>query len=233
MTKFAQLGDWVEDHGDLFVHITFHRITRLAASWVLAIVVAVLAMDFAWHSFDNGNYDDGQRNDGNYGHCTIDFGGQWMMGALLVQGHGRQLYNRDVQRSVLAAAYPPERQDPKATRSDAEKLMSYVMGSDDRRRNSVGSIGAPFAAADPLGVLTLTAGSQREWYARNFRDVEYPVGGPLYPPINAFVYAPLGMMPPHVAYRVNQILNLVWAFVAALGVQYLTSSRLRIPRPLT
>jgi hypothetical protein len=219
MTKFAQFSDWIDDHADLFVQIICHRITRLAASWVLVIVTAVLALDFAWHSFDES-----KRNDGNYGHSTIDFGGQWMMGAMLVQGHGRQLYNRDVQRGLLEAAYPKERQDPTLTKqsdSDASKLMSYVMGSDERRRNSVGSVGAPFAAADPFTALTLTAGSQREWYERNFRDVDYPVGGPLYPPINAFVYAPLGMMPPHVSYRVNQLLNLLWVFVAALGVQYL------------
>jgi hypothetical protein len=219
MSKFDRLGDWIDDHSDLLVQVVCHRVTRLAASWVLAIVIAVLALDFAWHSFDES-----KRNDGNYGHCTIDFGGQWMMGAMLVQDHGRELYNRDVQRGVLVAAYPTDRQDPtlKDPRdNDASKLMSYVMGNDDRRRNAIGSVGAPFAAADPFGALTLTAGSQREWYERNFRDFDYPVGGPLYPPINAFVYAPLGMMPPHVSYRVNQLLNLLWALVAALGVQYL------------
>jgi hypothetical protein len=227
MTKFAQFSAWVDDHADLFVQIICHKITRLAASWLLVVVTAVLALDFAWHSFDES-----KRNDGNYGHCTIDFGGQWMMGAMLVQGHGHQLYNRDVQRGLLEAAYPREHQDPTLTKqsdSDASKLMSYVMGSDERRRNSVGSVGAPFAATDPLAVLTLTAGSQREWYERNFRDVDYSVGGPLYPPINALVYAPLGMMSPHVAYRVNQLVNLLWAFVAALGVQYLTRGRIWMP----
>src|SRR5438045_3831477 len=37
---------------------------------------------------------------GNDGHTSIDFGGQWMMGRLLVLGYGNELYSRDRHREV-------------------------------------------------------------------------------------------------------------------------------------
>ncbi len=39
------------------------------------------------------------------------------------------------------------------------------------------------------------------------------VGGPLYPPIEALFYYPLGLLPPQPAYRVAQIVNFVLTFV--------------------
>ena len=50
--------------------------------------------------------------DGNGGHCTVDFGGQYLMGRMLVTGNGGELYNRAVQRQVLAEVYPVADQDP-------------------------------------------------------------------------------------------------------------------------
>jgi hypothetical protein len=53
-----------------------------------------------------------------------------------------------------------------------------------------------------------------------------PVGGPLYPPVHAFVMAPLGLIPdPYVAYRVTQALMLGFTLLAGLGVRYGTGGK--------
>jgi hypothetical protein len=51
----------------------------------------------------------------------------------------------------------------------------------------------------------------------NRRD-QKSIGGPLYPPIQALYYVPLTLLPPSLAYRLNQILGLVWGAVAAIGI---------------
>src|SRR6185295_18205236 len=38
--------------------------------------------------------------------------------------------------------------------------------------------------------------------------------------------APLGLVEPHVGYRINQVLNLFWALLAALGVRYLSRANI-------
>jgi hypothetical protein len=55
------------------------------------------------------------------------------------------------------------------------------------------------------------------------------IGGPLYPPINAFFYYPLACVEPWKGYRINQVVNLVLAFTAGLGVSLLSRGRLWMP----
>src|SRR5262245_45427657 len=88
---------------------------RYAASWILVCSVAGALYYHSMHGFDEP-----KRPDGNYGHCTIDFGGQYLMGRMLVRGYGRHLYHRSYQRQVLTEVYPPEDQEPRAARSDVE-----------------------------------------------------------------------------------------------------------------
>lgn len=220
------IGHWLDAHADWLVGLILHQATRTLAAWLVAGVTAWIVLSQAWHAFDAHDGEEGLRPDGNHGHCTIDFGGQWMMGAMLVHGKGRQLYNRHAQRELLRQAYPVEHQAPRAKQDDADALMSYFMGGDDRWQQPAGSLVAPLAAADPWQASTLVASCRPYWTRRQVYEVLYPIGGPLYPPINALVYAPLGALPPHVGYRLNQILNLVWAFLAALGVRYLTHGRI-------
>ncbi|MBL8795338.1 MAG: DUF2029 domain-containing protein [Planctomycetia bacterium] len=218
---FAPLGRWLDAHADRFVAVLFHRYTRTGVAWLAALVACGMVLHQGWHAFDNANMGL-ERADGNSGHTTIDFGGQWMMGAMLVQGHGRELYNRRIQLEVLKAAYLPEYEDPKAEKRDAAKFLIWFMGDDNRWRDGVGSLTAPLAATDPLSAAVLTAGSRPHWRRNVLQDVHYPVGGPLYPPINAFLYSGLGRLPPQVGYRFSQLLNLFWAWMAALGIRYLT-----------
>src|SRR5262245_16656192 len=115
-----------------FVRFVRHRTTRYVSSWILCAGIIFLHIYYGWDAFK-----DARRADGNSGHCTIDFGGQWLMGAMMVQGHGRELYNRGYQRQVLVAAYPVEDEAPDSARNsedkgkhDASELMGWFMGSD-------------------------------------------------------------------------------------------------------
>src|SRR5437763_212751 len=76
--------------------------TRYGAAWLLALIVAACSSYEAYTAFDR------DRPSGNDGHAMIDFGGQWLMGRMLMEGHGQQLYNRAVQRQVLSEHYPAE-----------------------------------------------------------------------------------------------------------------------------
>src|SRR5690349_2275794 len=116
---------------ELLLKVLRHWLPYYVFAWVVAVVASATALHYAWHSFDNsetGNH----RTDGNGGHATIDFGGQYLMGRMLVTGNGRQLYDRHVQRAVLTPVYPDSDQDPpkgdEAQKSDVNNLMYWTMG---------------------------------------------------------------------------------------------------------
>src|SRR5438270_12810406 len=78
---------------------------RYVLAWLFALGVAAGFAYTAWNGF---NVED--RADGNDGHTSIDFGGQWLMGRMLIEGHGRHLYDRARQHTVLIRNYPVEDQ---------------------------------------------------------------------------------------------------------------------------
>jgi arabinofuranan 3-O-arabinosyltransferase len=185
----------------------WHPWTRYAAAWGVALVMSGIASYYAWYDFRKPN-----RAGETDGHRAIDFGGQYLMGRMLQQGHGRELYFRETQRTVLEGAYPRDEEDPEEKESDADHLMKFTMGEDDSK------------------------GDRSEWERRLLElagedaAINPPhIGGPLYPPINAFLSYPLAWMPPRLAYRVNQGFNLVLAFLAALAANRLTGGRLWWP----
>ena len=200
-----------------------NRLFYYALAWGVAVLVAKVSLYAAWHSFDN-SYLNAHRSDGNSGHTAIDFGGQYVMGRLLLEGHGRDLYNRNSQRLVLSEIYPARDQDPKADRSDVENLMYWMMGTDDPDAPRVfASFLTPLAARDGPEAVAYLAAGRHEWtedvleHARARR-----VGGPLYPPVNALLTGPLALLPPRTAYRVQQVNNILLAFLAGLGVSVLS-----------
>jgi hypothetical protein len=224
------------------VWFCLHRVTRYVCSWLLALATAGASLYWAWDAFSE--YDRDNVWSRNYGHVTIDFGGQWLMGAMLAQGHGEDLYDRRVQREVLKGAYPYEEETPDERRPDKEKgkrdykeMMSWFMGHEEPE--ALPPLLTPLGAADPLGQAALAAAAwsdekpegTKESYAD--RAANAWVGGPLYPPINAFVYAPLGALRPWIGYRFNQVLCLVYAFLAGLGVSFLTRGRFWCPLATT
>src|SRR5262245_10665000 len=85
------------------------RRSRQVLAWVALALCTAVAPAYAWSC-----YTDAGRRDGNKGHATIDFGGQWLMGRMLVTGNGWHLYDRVAQRRVLEAAYPrADSEDPR------------------------------------------------------------------------------------------------------------------------
>jgi hypothetical protein len=215
---------------------------RYALAWLVVLTASLLSLYFAWTAYD------GTRTDGvpdNNGHAMIDFGGQWLMGRMIVRGHGRQLYHRNIQRGVLDEGYPLTDQDPlvrlsadeqkrlgDGTRQNqAEELMSWFMGADDAAAAAVvAGCAAPLAAPDPLSAAAVVAGGLGEWQADELRHVtDVRIGGPLYPPIHALLYAPLGLLHPPISYRVTQILVLLLAYVCGLAVCRLAEGRVWWP----
>jgi hypothetical protein len=163
-------------------------------AWTAAVIGAVIWAVIGWKAFD-----DPLRADGNWGHATVDFGGQWLMGRLLVTGQGRNLYERSHQRAALREAYSVEDEKPKQEKSDADAIMDALMGTDQPAESG-----------------------EEDTAPRS-------VGGPLYPPINAFVYAPWGALPPRMAYRLAQMASIVFLVVAAGGVSLLARGRIWWP----
>src|SRR6266516_816665 len=96
---------------------------RYALAWLLLLAGLAFGLHRSWHYFD-----DPRRRDGNVGHALIDFGGQWLMGRMLVEGQARHLYARGRQREVLRRAYPRADEDPDQADSDAEVLLGDLMG---------------------------------------------------------------------------------------------------------
>lgn len=203
-----------------------HRRTRLALAWLVSLSAAALAAYFAWTCWD-----DPGRGDGNWGHGSIDFGGQWVMGRMIVQGRGRHLYDRTYLRTTLVEAFPRADENPADPPSDAEKLMSWMMGQDDPDAvDTVGSFATPLAAPDALGAAALLAAGREAWTRERLDKVTAPhLGGPLYPPVQAVLFAPLGAMPPRPAYRLVQALNLLLAFGCGWLAQRLTHGRVWLP----
>jgi arabinofuranan 3-O-arabinosyltransferase len=202
------------------------RGTRLTLAWLVSLTAAALAAYFAWTCWD-----DPGRPDGNWGHGSIDFGGQWVMGRMIVKGHGRHLYDRNYLRTALVEAYPRADENPADPPSDAEKLLSWMMGHDDLdAADTVASFAAPLAAPDALGAAALLAAGQEGWSRVRLDKVVAPhLGGPLYPPVHAVLFAPLGALPPRPAYRLVQALNLLLAFVCGGLAQRLTHGRVWLP----
>lgn len=220
--------------------------------WLLTCGTAAGLLYFSWHSFDDPpTYPPERcRADGNCGHTHIDFGGQWVLGRMVAAGFGRSLYHRQKQWLVVQAGFSPENEPPLIReqvllpahlrtnlepdddiRHDAEKLMSWFMGQDSPAWSHVGSaVGVVMAAGPSPAVLwqpILLHVATETVSPVLIAELERPaIGGPLYPPVHALLYAPLGFLPPQLAYRLFQMLSLLVVFVAALAVKLLTNGRI-------
>ncbi len=219
----------------LLLRILRHWLPYYILAWIAAIVASAIALQYAWVAFDTG-----LRRDHNSGHATIDFGGQYLMGRMLVTGHGRDLYNRFVHRQVLSEVYlqedwePPEPKPGESEpRGDVENLMWWIMGHDDpdaRETIAACAFLAPAGAGGPWHAAGYVLARENDLRPERLERAGHrSVGGPLYPPVNAFFLAPLALMGPHTAYRVQQCFNLALVFVAAAGASWLTRGRVWCP----
>src|SRR5262249_40870651 len=193
--------------------------SRVSTRYVLAWLVLLGGLTFgalrSWHSLDKP-----ERRDGNEGHVAIDFGGRWLMGRMLLEGHGRRLYDRSVQRQVLDRAFPREDEAPGQETSDVDELLSCLMGNDSpQAAEVVASFASPVFAGGPLQTSAALVVASQGWTAERIAEASARrVGGPLYPPLNAFVLAPLALLPPQPAYRVGQLVNLLLVFLCGVAV---------------
>jgi hypothetical protein len=197
---------------------------RLALAWLTTLFSAALALFYAWDWATHS-----ARRDGNNGHVIIDFGGQWIMARMIVEGHGQRLYDRTRLRPVLEAAYPLA--DGAPNTSDAEDLLGSVMGEDDPRASAVaGSFVAPLAARSPLEASAALAAGRAAWTEEALTRVQAPQrGGALYPPVHALLYAPLACLPPRPAYRTLQVLNMALMFLGGWVIARLSHGRVWWP----
>ena len=189
------------------------------------------------------------RADGNSGHAQIDFGGQFVMGRMLVTGHGRELYHRQAQWPVVWTAFPPECEAPQTRTAfpkhrrapadrdkpfahDAEGMMSWVMGTDAPEWTPAGTAATlPLLSQHPFVAAALTAHAAERLNPQLVESVSRPaVGGPLYPPIHAFLYAPLALTnDPQAAYKFLQYLSLALTFTAGLAIRRIARGRIWWP----
>jgi len=208
------------------LHFLLRPQTRWAICWLIALGSAGFAAEEAWQGFH-----DAERGDGNWGHASIDFGGQWIMGRMIVEGHGRQLYNRNYLRAVVERGYPAGVESPKADKNDAENLLSWLSGEDDSEAPKVvASCLVPLAASDGYTGAVLLAAGQDLWTEERIEHVVEPHrGGALYPPVHALLFAPLAALPPPIAYRVLQVIILALVFFDGWVVQRMTDGRVWWP----
>ncbi len=224
-----------------------------ALVWLVTFAVAGMFLYRAFEWFENAPNlpTERHRADGNGGHAQIDFGGQWLMGRMVATGNGRDLYHRQRQWQVLRAAYkddaeaPAQRTGPLVPRHlasaehpqdsiphDADNLMGWFMGTDPAKewKTVGGAAAAPLAqppTGNPFVALALEAHAADTVTAEVVAKVNEPaVGGPLYPPVHALFYAPLGFVEnPRHAYRAFQVFSLFVIFLTGLGVKLLTDGR--------
>lgn len=252
----------------IFYRILTHRLTRYWASWLLAIWLTWGVYYSARVSWDElalqrernlieqirhalsplilpGEVPDQGRPDGNSGHTSIDFGGQYLFGRMLLQGHGRKLYDGPQLWRVAQEVWTPDAEaaDPDGSRpfySRDATLVDYFMGQSDLEQcQLLASLATPLSAATPLESVIAFAAT--EPYSPEFWDDPLNLNtltrthtrGPLYPPVNAFVYASIAWLPPREAYFFFQYLLVGLTVLAAFGVRYMTRGKIWTPLALT
>lgn len=224
---------------------------RLLLAWMLCITVASQRLRHAITTFATEPDTPAERirADGNEGHAQIDFGGQWLMGRMIVTGRGRELYHRNRQWEVVRDGFPRTAEAPETqryafpdelrpttfkesdARHDAESLMSWTMGTDSPAWQQFGPLVAlPFAGTGPLDVAALLSVTNRHATPELVAELEKPaIGGPLYPPVHALLYSPLSLLPPKQAYHNFQFFSILLAFPCGWFVRVICGGRVWTP----
>ena len=222
----------------LLFRILLARQTLYIFACSLAIGCGIGRLTNSLYSFQDHRPvgDPERRVDGNAGHRSIDFGGQWLMGRMLVTGHGRELFSRPRQWEVTQQAYPPDRESPNSEQHDPELLIQHFMGTEDPRwRDFAGSTAALIGSSNPFQQAAVAMQARPDWSEQRLHELTHPqkeigIGGPLYPPIHAFVMAPFATGDhPQAAYFSMQIVQTLLCYLAGLGVTRLSNGRIWWP----
>jgi hypothetical protein len=222
---------------------SFESILQNLLACVIALAPAATVLYVAWHTYDSERHADGTpiRPGDNDGHAKIDFGGQWLMGRMVVLGLGPHLYDRTYLRPVLTDAYPRADEIPEAEQkpelkgvSEVEMFMVWLVGSDyPDAAPARASLLLPIGANEPLSAIALSAAASSN-EASALKLIRQPrTGGALYPPIHAVLMAPLAYFSPVVAYRLMMVWSWLLGFVCGRQLQLLCGGRVWWPITLT
>lgn len=225
----------------------------LVLLWLICLGYAAQRWQHARTEFDDAptTPEDRRRNDGNRGHALIDFGGQWMTARLLVTGHGRELYHRARQWELAWQAFPPEGESPfnrrnvfprflresaagkDEIRHDAQWMMYWFMGDDDQAYRRAAALVGLLVSRDMMvstyGDWLIVLPTVEGEFTPTLREqlAKPAIGGPLYPPVQAFLYAPIGLIDaPRRAYMLFQTLSVGLAFLAGLAITRISQDRI-------
>ena len=171
-----RFGRWLH----LAWRILAHPLPRYLASWAIVLYVGYYQTYEAWTYYNVWHFDAGTR-----GHATVDFGGQWFTGKLLLEGKGRYLYERHAQWEVIREYYPPERTPHGPVYQDRCRLGDWLRGKewgkwkDHRAPELLASYLLPLGSGNNLEAAVAAAGAQvaqkenRQWFVGESRD-PYP-----------------------------------------------------------
>jgi hypothetical protein len=280
-----RFGSWLY----LARRILWHPLPRYLASWALLVYAGYHFTHEAYIYYDSPYWDCGTE-----GHTSIDFGGQWFTGKIILEGHGRDLYERHRQRVIFERYMPPQRAELSGLNVERYRLEDWKMGrwtdyrghelvagyllplgtkdtisgagmlvlhqknfevsradflkvyGDNHAEGFMGSLMGldnaqdaetrarcllPLAAADPLGVVVLTAAGKEHVWTKDLiaNASRRRPGGQVYPPIHAFLYVPLALLPPAEAYRVAMLICVPLALVAGFGLSRITRGYIWTP----
>ncbi len=216
------------------IRFAVDRRTLYSLAWLLVLALAVARIINAHLCFqDRRALDDPNRRvDGNDGHQQIDFGGQWLMGRMLVTGHGRELFSRPWLRHVAQQSFHRDQESPTAEQHDADQLVGCFIGEDDPRWMNVGGAAAALVgASNPYEQAVVAIRAEHELPEPLVQELTHPrgkpgIGGPLYPPIHAFVMLPFALGDhPQMAYFAMQYVQTLLCVLAGLGVSVLSRGR--------
>ena len=228
--------------------------TRRAAAVALWLAALGTGAHHLWHGrtwFNNhaSLAEPMHRLDGNSGHAQIDFGGQWVMGRMVARGYGRELYHRQRQWEVARAGFPARLEPPAVAedmfrpksgwrhfkpddeiKHDADWMLHWFMGTDPPEWSKLGgalALPAADVTGHPLNAVAFRAASEAAITPELAATLAKPaIGGPLYPPVQGFLYAPLALDDnPQRSYAVFQCLSLALVYLAGLGVKVLSGGR--------
>jgi arabinofuranan 3-O-arabinosyltransferase len=223
MTKFPAL-----------IRFAVDRRTLYSLAWLLALALAAARIINAHLCFQDRRPlgDPNRRVDGNDGHQQIDFGGQWLMGRMLATGHGRELFSRPWLREVAQRSYHRDQESPTADQHDGDLLVGWFMGDDDPRWKAVGGAAAALiGASNPYEQAVVAMEAKDKLTDPLVQELTHPqgkkgIGGPLYPPIHAFVMLPFALGDhSQMAYFAMQYVQTLLCFLAGLGVSVLSRGR--------
>jgi hypothetical protein len=221
------------------VNVLLGENVRYALSWVLLLLVGGITFCYAWTSFNMAReiHPSARRRGGNAGHTLIDFGGQWLIGAMVAHGEGQHLYHRSHQWRVLREGYPEEEEVPREEwiseepyQHEYERLMGWFVAVGSPQTGELaGACLVPLSSTDALSVVVLAKVVDSRRPELEEKASKPDIGGPLYPPVHALIMYPMGLMSPARAYRLNQILGLVFALISGWGICRIANGKIWWP----